>query len=68
MLKFAKLLIAVVLVLTGLYLAIFGNAWGPRAFELLSDSELGEWVGLIVPFLPMAFIGLGATVFVSRHR
>jgi len=68
MLKFAKLLIAVVLVLTGLYLAIFGNAWGPRAFELLSDSELGEWVGLIVPFLPMAFIGLGATVFVSHHR
>jgi hypothetical protein len=68
MLKLAKLLIAVVLVLTGLYLAIFGNAWGPRAFELLSDSELGEWVGLIVPFLPMAFIGLGATVFVSRHR
>jgi len=68
MLEFAKLLIAVVLVSTGLYLAVFGNAWGPRAFELLSDSELGEWVGLIVPFLPMAFIGLGATVFVSRHR
>ncbi len=68
MLNIAKLLIAVMLVLTGLYLAIFGNAWGPRAFELLSDSELGEWVGLIVPFLPMAFIGLGATVFVSRHR
>ena len=68
MLKVATLLIAVMLVLTGLYLATFGNAWGPRAFELLSDWELGEWVGLIVPFLPMAFIGLGATVFVSRHR
>ncbi len=68
MLKLAKLLIAVVLILTGLYLAAFGNAWGPRVFELLSDSEPGEWVGLIVPFLPMAIIGLGAALFMSRHR
>jgi hypothetical protein len=66
MLKLAKSLVAVVLVLTGLYLAAFGNAWGPRVFELLSDSELGEWVGLVVPFLPMVIIGLGAALLVSR--
>ena len=65
--RFAKQFIAVALVSAGLYLAAFGNAWGPRIFELLSDSELGGWVGLIVPFAPMVFIGLGATLFVS-HR
>ena len=68
MLRFAKLLIAAVLISTGLFLALFRNTWAPLTFELLSDSELGEWVGLIVPFTPMAFIGLGASVFVSRHR
>jgi len=67
MLKLVKPLMAAVLVLTGLYLAVFGNAWGPRIFELLSDSELGNWVSLIVPFLPMVIIGLGAALFVSRR-
>ncbi len=68
MLKLAIPLVAVVLVLIGLYLAAFGNAWGPRVFEVLPDSELGEWVGLVVPFLPMAIIGLGAALFVSSYR
>jgi len=68
MFKFAKLLAAVVLILTGLFLAMFGNTWGPLTFEFLSDSELGEWVGLIVPFTPMAFIGSGAVLIASRHR
>ena len=62
-LKVSRLLIAVALVLTGLYLAVFGNSWGPLVFALLPDSELGAWVELIVPFLPMAFIGLGAAIF-----
>ncbi len=68
MLRLARLSVAVVLILTGLYLAIFGDAWGPRTFELLSDSTPGEWLGLIVPFLPMAVIGLGAALFGSSHR
>ena len=68
MLKIAKPLIAVVMVLTGLYLAVFGNSWGPIAFELLAGSEIGAWLELTVPFLPMVFIGLGAAMFVSRHQ
>jgi len=68
MLNLTKTLIAVVMVIIGLYLAAFGNAWGPRVFEVLPDSELGEWVGLVVPFLPMAIIGLGAALFVSSYR
>ena len=64
----AKTLVAAALVLTGLFLVVFGNSWAPPAFELLPDTELGYWLELIVPFLPMAFIGLGAVMFVSTRR
>ena len=67
MLKIAKTLIAVAMVLTGLYMAIFGNSWGPIAFELLAGSEIGAWLELIVPFLPMVFIGFGAALFARRN-
>ena len=68
MLKTARLLIAVSLVMIGLYLAAFGNAWAPIAFELLEGSGIGAWLELIVPFLPMAFIGFGATLLVSARQ
>ncbi len=67
-LEFARLLIAVALVLMGLYLAVFGNSWAPLVFELLPASEIGTWLELIVPFLPMACIGLAAALFASRRR
>ena len=67
-LEAARLLIAVALVLIGLYLATFGNSWAPIVLELLPASELGAWLELIVPFLPMAFIGLGVALFASRRR
>ncbi len=68
MLKAARLLVAIALIVMGLYLAAFGNAWAPIAFDRLEGSELGAWLELIVPFLPMAFIGLGATLFVSARQ
>ncbi len=64
----ARLLIAVALVLIGLYLAAFGNSWGPIVFALLPASEIGAWLELIVPFLPMVLIGFGTALFASRHR
>ena len=67
-LEFVRRLIAVTLVLMGLFLAVFGNSWGPLVFELLPDSELGLWIELIVPFLPMVFIGFGAVLFASCRR
>ena len=67
-LESARLLTAVALVFIGLYLAVFGNSWAPIVFELLPASELGAWLELIVPFLPMAFIGLGVALFASRRR
>ncbi len=66
-LESARLLIAVALVLMGLYLAAFGNSWVPLVLELLPASEFGAWLELIVPFLPMLFIGFGAALF-SSHR
>jgi hypothetical protein len=51
----------------GLYLAAFGNSWVPLVLELLPASEFGAWLELIVPFLPMLFIGFGAALF-TAHR
>ncbi len=68
LLEFARSLIAATLVLMGLYLAVFGNSWGPLVFELLPASEIGTWLELIVPFLPMVFIGFGAALYASRRR
>ena len=67
-LESARLHVAVALVLFGLYLAAFGNSWGPIVFEMLPASEIGTWLELIVPFLPMVFIGFGATLFGLCHR
>jgi len=66
--NFGKWLLAAAMILTGLYLAVFGNSWGPIAFEFLERSEVGLWIELIVPFLPMVFIGFGAALFVSARR
>ena len=65
MLELAKPAVAVALVAVGLWLAAFGNAWAPGAFGLLPASELGAWLELFVPFLPMLPIGLGAALFVG---
>ena len=62
---FARLFIAVASVAIGLFLAAFGNAWAPLALASLPASALGGWLELIVPFLPMSFIGVGAALFVS---
>ncbi len=67
-LEAARLLMAVALVLMGLYLAAFGNSWVPLVPELLPASEFGAWLELIVPFLPMVFIGVGAALFASHRR
>jgi len=41
--NFGKWLLAVATILTGLYMAVFGNFWGPIAFESLERE---------VPLLP----------------
>jgi hypothetical protein len=68
MLKTARLLIAVSLVMIGLYLTAFGKSWAPIAFELLEGSGIGAWLEIIVPFLTMAITGLRATFLLSARR
>jgi hypothetical protein len=63
-----KTLIAIAMLVVGLYLIVLGNTWAPHTFEMLPDNEFGSWVELFVPFLPIVFIGLGAALYVSRRR
>ena len=46
---------------------LFGSAWAPIVLEVLAGSEIGAWLELLVPFLPMLFIGIGAVLYVSRN-
>ena len=66
MIRYAKAAIAVAMIAVGLCLAVFGHAWAPVAFELLAGSEIGAWLELVVPFLPVLFIGLGAALIARR--
>ena len=59
---------AIVMVLLGAYLLVFGNTWAPLVFELLAGSAFGAWVELLVPLLPMVFIGGGAALIASSRR
>ena len=65
---YAKQFVAVALVLTGMFMVVFGNSWAPLAFELMTGSEVGAWLEHFVPFLPMVIIGSGAALLVSNHR
>ena len=56
------------LILTGLGLFALGHTWAPLALEILPDTPAGYWLELIVPFLPMLFVGGGALVFVGDLR
>jgi hypothetical protein len=58
----------VLLVLVGLGLFALGHTWAPLALEILPDTPLGYWLELIVPFLPMIFVGGGALVLVGDRR
>ena len=66
--KWLRRVLAIILVVVGLYLAIFGNAWAPFVLSLLGDSTLGEWIELVVPLLPMVAIGAGGVVFAWKRQ
>ena len=63
-----RTLFAALLVLVGLGLFAFGASWAPGALRLLPDTPVGYWIELIVPFLPMVFVGAGAAILVSVRR
>jgi hypothetical protein len=55
------------LILAGLLLVGFGNSWAPFVLDTLPASELGLWIELVVPFLPIAIIGMGAALFTLKR-
>jgi len=61
-------LVAATMILTGLLMVVFGDAWGAPIFELMAGSEIGLWLEHFVPFLPMAVIGSGAALFFKATR
>ena len=46
----------------GFSLFAFGGAWAPAALELTARLPYGAWLELLLPFLPMAVIGLGVVI------
>ena len=59
--------IAATTILAGFYVAAFGNTWAPFVFELTAGSQLGAWLELVAPFLPMLLIGSGAALYTSQR-
>ncbi len=51
------------LIMFGAYLLAFGNSWSPFVLDALHGSEAGLWLELLVPFLPLLVIGIGAALF-----
>ena len=45
-----------------------GATWAPSVLAFLPDSPVGYWLELVVPFLPMLFIGGGALVFAGFRK
>lgn len=66
--KLLRALSATLCVLIGIFLFAFGSSWAPQALRLLPDTPVGSWIELIVPFLPMVFVGTGAAILVSVRR
>jgi hypothetical protein len=59
---------AATLILIGFGMFALGHTWAPLALELLPDTPPGYWLELIVPFLPMTFVGLGAWLLAGGGR
>ena len=63
-----RVTVATSLILFGFGMFALGHTWAPRALELLPDTPPGFWLELIVPFLPMAFVGAGALLLVGARQ
>lgn len=63
-----RVTLATLLLLTGFGLFAMGHTWAPVALEILPDNPVGYWLELIVPFLPMGFLGGGALLLVGDRQ
>ncbi len=60
--------LSMMMMLSGLGLFVFGSTWAPAVLELLPDTPAGFWLELVVPFLPMVFVGGGAMLLVGSRK
>ena len=63
----ARILLGGAILVLGLYLFMFGGSWAPVALEVLPDTDLGVWLELVVPFLPMLLVGGGVLILTLRN-
>jgi hypothetical protein len=52
----------------GLFGIAFGSLWAPTALALFSSNPAAQKFELVVPFLPILLIALGASLLVESRR
>ncbi len=45
-----------------------GSIWAPMALEFLSDDAIGIVYGILVPFVPVFLIAIGALLFTKSMQ
>ena len=63
-----RAILAALFVVIGLLMLVLGHTWAPLALEILPDTPTGYWLELIVPFLPLLFVGFGALIYAGNRR
>jgi hypothetical protein len=53
---------------TGVLGICFGSFWASRTLELFSSSAIGRALEILVPFLPILLVFLGAFLLVESRR
>ncbi len=54
-------------VLAGLLMIVFGSRWSSFLFARMPDAALGDWLSLVIPYIPLGVIGIGAALFVRSR-
>lgn len=62
--RVAGVILAALLVATGLLMIAVGSRWSGSIFALLPDTPLGDWLSLVIPYIPLGVIGAGAALYV----
>ena len=52
----------------GVFGIAFGSLWAPTALALFARNEVAQHFELVVPFLPIFLIALGAVLVVRSRR
>jgi hypothetical protein len=62
------MILAAALVGTGVFGITFGSLWAPSALALFARNEVAQYFEIVVPFLPIFLVALGAFLGVRSIR